>query len=298
MNKIIIPSLFAISIALGGCIKDKDFAANRYGVNNPQGSPVGVGFPESANDINTSSIENVSTAQTLQVALVNLLSDEPAEQDIHVKLALKPSLVSDYNTATGESLQVLPANTYAITSMTALIPKGQRTATLTLQIPDAANNLDLTKGYALGLEITSVQEPGIVIAQNQKEVLIGIAIKNKYDGIYSMRGYTLRAGFPGQTGNFTGKEIGLITAGVSSVDFSKLQIWSDGSGVGIGIPRLIIDQATNKVVITSPGGASNLPGYDSRYEPATRTFYIGFTWGAGPSARVAIDTLVFNRPRP
>jgi hypothetical protein len=298
MKKIIWPALFAFGIALGGCIKDKDFEANKYGVSNPGGSPVGVGFPQAVNDINTSSIENVATPQTLQVALVNLLSDAPAEQDIHVTIALNPALISEYNIAHEDSLLVLPANAFSIPSMTVVIPKGQRTATFTLNILNASGNLDLTRGYALGLEIKSVQEPGITIAGNLKNILLGIAIKNQYDGIYSMRGYTLRAGFAEQTGNFSGAEMTLVTAGVTTVDFLRLQIWADGSGVGIGNPRLTVNPATNKVTITSSGGASNLPGYDSRYDPATRTFFVGFTWGAGPASRVAIDTLVFNRPRP
>lgn len=297
MKKISFVLLSAVVLfAEAGCLKDKEFEDNKYGANRPEDSPVGVGFPQAPNKINASSINSVNTPQTMQIALVNLLSDEPAQQDIHVTLVSDPSLINEYNSANDPDLATMPLSGYSLSSLVVTIPKGQRTGTITLTIPNATQ-LDLTKTYAFGFKIASVQEPGITIASNLNRILVGIAIKNKYDGVYSMKGYTLRAGDAVLTGNFTDEEMELVTAGANTVDFGSLQVWANHSGVGIGNPKLDINPTTNKVTISSSGGASNLPGYDSRYDPASKTFYIGFTWGAGPASRAAIDTLTYLKPR-
>lgn len=296
--KKIFPCALLSLMALSSCLKDKDFDAHKFGIKDPGGSPVGVGFPQSANRINTTSVENSDAAQTFQVALVNLLSDAPADKDIHVVLELNPQLIAQYNAANDPDVLELPNGSFSLPSTTVVIPAGQRTATLTLAIPNAKNQLDITKGYALGLRIKEVQEQGVVVADNQRNILVGIAIKNQYDGIYSLRGYTLRLGDAAKTGHFEGEEMPLLTVGAASVSFADQTLWADRTEISIGEPQLAIDVVTNKVNITSSGGAMNLPGYDSRYDPATRTFYLGFTWGAGPTARVAIDTMVFLRPRP
>jgi len=59
---------------------------------------------------------------------------------------------------------------------------------------------------------------------------------------------------------------------------------------------LTID-GSNNVTITSAGGAYNNPGYTSVYDPGTKTFFISFTWGAGPSSRLSTDTLSYLGPR-
>ena len=164
--------------ALAGCIKDNDFEKGNYGINTPENSPVGVGFPQAPKKINNITVKNVSTPQQFQVALVNLLSDQPAEQDLHVTLALAPAIVDKYNAENNPDIELLPAAAYNIPTTEVVIPKGQRTATLTLNIPDAAANLNITKTYGLGLEISSVKETGVTIAQNFKKILIGIIIKN------------------------------------------------------------------------------------------------------------------------
>lgn len=298
MRKILIRTVFAAYwITVLSCNKDKDFDNYKYGVNDPGSSPIGVGFPQGQNKVNTTSINNVSTSQEFSIALVNLLSDEAATQDVHVTLEADPTLITAYNTNNNPDLIPLPTAAYTISTLVVTIPKGQRTGTLKLVIPSASTTLDITKGYALGFKIKSIQEPDVRIAQNFSSILVGIAIKNQFDGVYSLKGYSLRAGDAAKTGNFSGAEIGLITAGVASNTFSKLQIWADGTGVSIGEPTLTVDAVTNKVTVTSSGGAANLPGYDSRYDPATKTYFVGFTWGGGPTQRVAIDTLTYVRPR-
>ena len=123
-----------------------------------------------------------------------------------------------------------------------------------------------------------------------------LRFKNKWDGVYEMSGSTLRAGDAARTGTFTPIEMPLATSAANEVTFGKLQVWADNSGVGIGNPVLTIN-ADNSVDVSSDGGAYNVPGSPNYYDPATKTFYLDFTWGAGPTRRRATDVLVYLRPR-
>ncbi len=284
-------------IGITSCLKDKDYENHKYGTFGMDNSNAGVGFPESENEINNIALENFDTEQEFEVALVNFLSANPATTDIKVTVELDPSLIEEYNQANDGNRFELPDGSFEFETFELVIPKGSRTAQMQLKFPDVKNTLDLTKNYAVGLKIKSVEPAGVVIAENQRRVLVGVNIKNQYDGVYSMRGYSLRAGDPSKTGWFSGEEMALLTAGLHVVDFNDLLVWADLTGIGIGEPQIEIDPATNKVTVSSSGGAVNLPGYDSRYDPATRTFYLGFTWGGGPSSRVSIDTLEYLRPR-
>lgn len=284
-------------VGITSCLKDKDYEDHQYGSYGAGSSKTGVGFPESANAINNIALENVDTEQDFDVALVNLLSANPAATDIKVIVEPDPTLVDEYNQENDGNRLQLPDGSFEFESFELTIPKGSRTAQMQLKFPDVKNTLDLTKSYAVGLRIKSVAPSGVVIAENLRRILVGVNIKNQYDGVYSMRGYTLRAGDAAKTGFFSGQEMSLLTAGLHVLDFNDLLVWADLTGIGIGEPQLVVNPATNKVTVSSSGGAVNLPGYDSRYDPATRTFYLGFTWGAGPSSRVSIDTLEYLRPR-
>ena len=150
----------------------------------------------------------------------------------------------------------------------------------------------------MGLKIAKVDEAGVVVAINQQKVLVGVAIKNPYDGIYENRGYTLRSGDPARTGFVGPYEIGLVTSGAYTVQSDILHKWADGSGIGITFIVYTIDPATNAVTVTASGfTVLDAPGYTNRYDPATKKIYAAFTWGAGPASRLALDTLTYLRPR-
>ncbi|HEV7783056.1 MAG TPA: hypothetical protein VGO58_17395, partial [Chitinophagaceae bacterium] len=88
MKKIFfVPFLFIMmGVLLASCLKDKGFQNGEYGLNGVTDRP-GVGFPEAATAINPFSVNAISTSQTINAPLVNLLADKPAAQDVHVVLA-------------------------------------------------------------------------------------------------------------------------------------------------------------------------------------------------------------------
>jgi hypothetical protein len=77
--------------------------------------------------------------------------------------------------------------------------------------------------------------------------------------------------------------------------------WANGGGSNLPggyEPIITVDPTTNKISLKSSGGTiSANPSYDNRYDPATKTFYISFTWGAGVTARLHTDTLVYKKAR-
>jgi hypothetical protein len=306
MKKISIAFLSALLVIGGtGCLKDEGFDNNEYGIKHPEDSPVGVGFPQASNKINVTSIENVTTTQTFQVALVNLLSDEPAEQDIHVTLVADPSVVAAYNAVDenrdgipdNPQLAVMPTNAYSIPSMVVTIPKGSRTATLPLTINNAKTNLDITKTYGFGFRIASVQEGGVTIASNLNKILVGIAIKNQWDGHYEINGYHIRGGDPSLTGPVH-VERDLVTAGATTVAWEGSVPWGGPSQLPAGYePIITVNESTNKVTVTSANGLVTQDNtYDNRWDPATKTFYIRWLYPAG-AQRLFTDTLKYLRPR-
>jgi hypothetical protein len=246
-----------------------------------------------------STVPAVETIDVLKVAYHN--AKNLGSGDIKIKLALDPSIITDYNAANGTNLVPMPFTAFTLSDPTLEItlPRGTYGEhTLQMSVTKAA--LSLTSTYALGFKIQSVSE--VVISDLANNMLFIIGVKNIYDGIYSMKGYILRNNGGvidnALTGYFSGLQYGLITAGANSCDYHTLQVWGDGqTGVSIGPPRLTVDPATNNVTISSPGGAYNMPGYPSRYVPSTKTFYVGFTWGAGPGSRECYDTLTYLGPR-
>jgi hypothetical protein len=293
----------AFCMVLGtGCLKDQ-LADDGLTIPDIGSSPKLIELPgpiRATSSYNTSyavSLMLSNNDTTFNVVPVRLASNQPATEDIQVQLELDPSLLTAYNDSTGSHLvQPAAADFELSNNLVVTIPKGSREGYLQMTTTPAS----LAVGeFGLGIRIKSVSNSGYIISGNFNNAVVIVGVRNNYDGIYEMRGYALRAGDPSLTGNFTGVERGLVTTGPNSVIFDDLAVWGDGSsGIGIGEPELLVNPVTNKVTISSAGGATNAPAYDSRYDPATRTFFISFTWGAGPAARLSTDTLVYIGPRP
>ena len=281
-------------IGLSSCLKNKneqpDFSAATPVVELPVNSPVGDG---SVNSLSTSFTVNPVASDYF--FYVNYAAPEANSGPLTVTLAVDPAALARYNAVeSNDSLTVLPASGFTM-PLSVTIPAGQRKVQVPVKIVTSA--LDPNVTYALPVTITDAS--GVVISKNFASVVVKVALKNIYDGKYSFKGFVLREADPVLSGNFSGKSADLVTDGVSAVTFS--QIWSTGGGVG-GIDGLTIniDPVTNKVnmVSKSNGALKNTPGYDNRYDPATKTFYLSFFWGTGPTNRAATDTLTYSGPRP
>lgn len=216
-----------------------------------------------------------------------------APEDITVNLGVDTAFLRVYNTQNGTHYVDPPKAIYNLPA-TAVIKKGTRSIQVKAAVTNNAS-FDFAVNYALALKITSASAG--VISSNFGKSLFSFGVRNVYDGHYSLKGYSLRSGDAAKTGNFVrAAGMDLVTVGGNIVQFGELQVWADLTGVGIGNPTFTIN-TDNSVTVNSSGGAYNAPGYNCRYVPAEKTFYVSFSWGAGPAARLATDTLTYIGPR-
>ncbi len=230
---------------------------------------------------------------------INLSYSGPgsAPEDITVNLALDEDGLAKYNDAEGTDYSIPSADVFQFPA-TAVIKKGTKGVQVKATV-NVNDNYSFDASYALPIKIASVSSG--TISGNFGEALYSFAVRNSYDGVYDFKGYITRGGDPVLSGNFHGYETDLSTSGAYSNTFA--QIWSTGSGVaGIDGLTLTVDPATNKVTCWSTSNPA-LVNWDlygdngNRYDPQTRTYYVSFYWGTGPTNRSAIDTLTYLRPR-
>lgn len=269
MKNIFIPSLFAamIFIAGTGCIKDKGFENNEYGINDPDNSPAGIGFPEAVNVINIKGVNFVTTPQTINDPLVNLESGKPAPKDLHITLVANPSLVAAYNSDPNNSpLTALAANLYNIPTLKITIPAGKTFGSIAINIPNASL-LSTSETYGFGFSIATIDEPGYIIASNLKNILVAINVKNRYDGVYKLKVRMTAPNNDRPTVNVAttwswGGNISMITTGANTVKLfddwgygiyiHPIQTNTGGySGFGSTEPKFTFDLTTNKLTAAS-----------------------------------------------
>ncbi|HMI63826.1 MAG TPA: DUF1735 domain-containing protein [Puia sp.] len=300
MRYITIKNFCAVAalISLGGCLKK-----NEMNIDPETASSVVTLSPTGSNKATTASsyqryYSDFGVVKVGDHASFNLNVEysggETAQSDITVNIALDTAALSKYNKQDELEYEVPPVSTIHMPS-SVVIKKGTQLSQNKITI-DINGDYDFGAAYALPIKITSVSSG--IISTNLGTSIYSFGVRNDYDGHYSMKGYSVRAGDPVKTGNFTNDDgINLLTGGLKIVQFEDLQVWADLTGVGIDYPVLTVN-SDNTVTIVSAGGATNAPGYPSRYDPATKTFYISFTWGTGgPTSRLATDTLVYIKAR-
>ena len=292
-----------ILVMATGCLKDKDFDNYKYGIKDPASQPKGVLFQQSKVDADgvqvpaISGIVGVSTPQTIQT-LVKIAADGAAASDVHVKLVLDNSLL------TGTGLTALGTSSYTIPSLDIVIPAGQKYIQFAITVPNAST-IDPSVVYGLGFTIASV-EGGYTVAANSKNVVLGIAIKNPYDGTYHSTGYVYHPASPRAVDEV--KDLPTVSATTVSCFLGDL-------GTAGYISYLTVNPATNKVTITAAPGAAGAPytqfdsglpttspGYtpkwsgsaqcNNTYDPATKTFYLRYGYVGGTGWRVTEEILV------
>jgi len=295
-NKNILNGLVAALcvISLSSCLKNKneqpDFSATTPVVEIPVGSPVGDG---GVNSLTTSLIQQDTPSD--YIYYINYAASSTKSTDIKVTLSVDPAALAAYNAAhaSDPALTIVPTSAFTM-PVSITIPANQRR----VQVPVKFISTLLNPAIAYGLPVTITDASGEVISKKFGSVVIKVAVRNRYDGKYSFKGYIFREGDPVLSGNFKGLTKDLASNGATAVDFS--QVWSNGTAVG-GIDGLTINvnPTTNKVTMRSTvnTGLVNDPAYDNRYDPATKTFYLSFKWGASPAGRAATDTLTYVSPR-
>ncbi len=300
--------LFAALVIAGmGCLKDKGFDNHEYGINDPDGSPAGVGFVNGtgARAKNSYGLD-VGTNLKIPDIVINFDAGVAPTKDVRITLVVDPTIVTDYNAANGTNTQVLPTSAYSF-PLTVTIPAGQRLVSFNISIPSSIN-LNPTIEYGIGIRIASV-DGGFVIARNLRNLFYAINIKNKYDGKYNLRGFHNRPGLD-LPYNVT---VYMITTGPSSVAMWYLPPGPDtyahpingngGQYYGTFTSNFTFD-ATNKMTAwdwtpyptTLPTTVD--PAGTSRFDQVTKIIYFSGWYNNNPGGRKFTDTLRYLGPRP
>jgi len=302
-------AILAVGLAAGftGCLKDEDFDNGVIQSLHTDGTPPAVveiklTAGETSNFL-AESFDNSQTDTTVELIPVNLATKDPAPQDLHVTLAPKQSLVSDYNTVNGTAYGD-PSTFYTVEDGGVVtIPQGQHTGYLKIKFKPS--NF-LGGDWAVGFQITAIQEPGYEISGNLSRGIVAIVIKNAYEGSYTSTGYLYHPSSP--RGLSETKYLQTIDENTVSVSLGDLC----SSGY---IAWLTVDPVTNKVTITAAPDAAGAPytqfdsglpttnpGYtpqwssssqtNNTYDPAKHTFYLRYGYMGSSGWRVTEEILV------
>ena len=176
--------------------------------------------------------------------------------------------------------------------------------------PGAVVALDLTKSYGLGFRIVSAE--GGKIATLESSFVVGIGLKNQWDGVYTISGNfvhpntCLVGDFFTNSSNGGYREIQLITNGTNSLRRNlggreNLYAYNNCNSAPTYftavVPRYQINP--DNTVTTIGGHPDNTVVFDqfpdSRYDPVTKTFYLHYGYNA--QSRLVFETMRYLRPR-
>ncbi|MES2883028.1 MAG: DUF1735 domain-containing protein [Bacteroidota bacterium] len=268
-------------------------------------------------------IDLVTTSQTF--ALLDLYRDVPDQGLLNattkVVITEDASIVTAYNTSHNTNYIALPSTAFTIdpsnpktgTDYTLTFNAGEFYKQLKIAVPNATV-LDPNKKYALGFRIASVDNGKI--SASEKEVVVEVGVKNKWDGVYAVSGSFVDLAVSTITGYYP-LTWELRTSGSNTLAiYDKSQgtqthlILSAGSLNQYGTfgLNITIDPATNKVtgIVNSYGqpsanGRSAVldPTGINAYDPATKTFRIKYNMlQPGTTVRTMFDeTWVFSSVR-
>jgi hypothetical protein len=305
-------ALVATALFGTGCLKDDNYDDGRYGINldgasklveiaGPVDGFVNIDLVGSPNDT------------TVDIVLVRLAGGT-ADKDVQVTLALDPAVIDAYNAAHGTSYEAPAASQFSIPSLTVTIPAGQKTGNLRLSAKP--NNL-FGGEYALGIRVVSVSDPRVKVSSNWNTQVVGLTIRNKYDGVYTMTGTLVDVAVPALVAK-SPQTVHLITTGTNSVylhnagtnvaSFKDLFPILNGTAYGSFTPEFTFDANDNVISVVNaygqPAGNGRSAQLDpsgiNKWDPATKTLRVKWfmTQPPTPGVRTSFNfTFTYVGPR-
>jgi hypothetical protein len=281
-------------LLLSSCLKNSPYFTDFSKVAPSIDMPLAA-FTE--NGLDALSFTPADTPSTFYV-YVNVASPKALGKPINATLGVDSIFLNAYDTAQQAAYVVMPDSDYSLSTTTITVPSGQHLAFATLKI--FTNKVDASQQYVLPLTITKADLP----IEQWNHLMLYIAVKNIYDGNYTLTGYASHPGVSVLTGPYGPVIEPLATSGVSSVTMLNAHPWSTASNAtlpGTYSPVYAINPANDSVTITNaafgPSSILNAPGYPSYYDPATQTIYAQWTYLGGGGPRFFTDTLVYSGPR-
>lgn len=220
-----------------------------------------------------------------------------------VSIVVNPAVVSNFNSDNGTTYTAAQTGTFSLVNSEYRLKADQRKAMIRAVLRPQAF---LDKQYAIGLSIAALSDGDI--SPISHDVIVFVSIKNDYDGIYSLKGYSNIPASP-YIGSFAlpcSEELEVATASGNSVFISPTQpVANAGSFAYIAnlLPEIVFNKATNKVTnVNARAGSAGFifpydASFDSRYDPASKTIFLKYGITPAGSGRYIIDTFVYCKPR-
>lgn len=275
-------SISTAGILLSSCLKEK---GNNFAAQQSPAASV-ANFP---NQDQTAALDisNTPTTFTFYAEVTSVNNTIPSGTTVTI------SKTNALVTAGGQ--EVLPDSTFQLLSTTATVDPTTHLAPFQLKI--TSTKIQPGHDYALGFTLATTASG--IIASNKNTTVIGVTVKNQYDGSYHSNGYFYHPSSPRAINNLA-KTVSTVNANTSITTLGDLgnQIY------------LTVD-ATNHVTVsdvgTGPGitptsTLSSLPApytsfngntaiYNNTYDPATKTFYLRYGYRGGTGWRVTEEIL-------
>ncbi|HSD07877.1 DUF5627 domain-containing protein [Flavobacterium sp.] len=205
------------------------------------------------------------------------------DKDVTIDIAVANSLPAGFLfNAGGDQIVAMPSNYYTLSSNQIVIPKGQITGGIEVQLSDAffADPLSIKKTYVIPIEMKKVVNADTILSGKalvsnplkplstdwsvapKDYVLYAVKYVNQYDGNYLRRGKDVIEGNNGNTAlNKTvvrhskyveGDQVSKInTKSLNTIDFPV--VVKDAYGVNINFNLLLTFDSENKCTITANG---------------------------------------------
>ncbi len=287
MKKVLSSFLLLSTVFLFSCTKERDRLAVAQ-----DGAVPALSFGLNVN--NPISLELIPGASPTNDTAINVFYSGTGNGAIDVNVATDNSVVDAYNLAHMDSIQPAPPSTYTFPG-TITIPAGSHEGTGIFSV----NIADLTNfgtRFAIGLTITN---PGA--QSGGKSLLIFLTGRNKYDGLYTLTGFTSHptvTSLTGPVGPYA--DVPLITLSDYSVVLGIAHPWANGSNSQLppGYEPIYTIAADNSVTVSNSTGIEQVDlTYDNHYDPATKTIYAKWYYTGTGGDRIFTDTLVYTGPR-
>ena len=275
----------------------------------------------SAGSLVTLALDITAGFETIDV--LEIQRTPPSQADLQKTLVVKvkrsPTALSDLG---ARAVLEMPetvyrhnaANPFDGQSWTVTFQPGETIAYLKLDINTSA----LASFGRVGMGFQLVEAQGARISSTMNQAAVEIGAKNQYDGVYRVRYRLFHPTNTAITGNGVIPEWDFPSSGPTSIDWDTytvfinfstggLTYFGDALGPSLQV-RMIVNPADNTVAIQNIGSRAIPlafpplvvpPGVTNRYDPASKTFYVAYTWttGGAGTTREKYDTLIYLRPR-
>ncbi|HET6767943.1 MAG TPA: DUF1735 domain-containing protein [Chitinophagaceae bacterium] len=234
------------------------------------------------------------TPQIEEMLIADLRKDAATQADASaattVTITNTQAFLDAYNTANGTAYELLPTSAYTITPESGVTVNGN-TWTISLAPGELArpisitldkSQLDLSKSYAFGLQITQTTVGSASLANGV--AIVNLVIINIYHGEYHATGVFHH---PTAGDRAIDEDKDLMTVGASSVKTNLGDLGTSGYQM-----VLTVDPLTNNVTITPAGATPNIDqswGLNY-YDPITESFHLHYSYNVS-APRIIEETI-------